>query len=81
MWQSLKRDNQFDNYRAELQWCVKNLVNFKGLREWQLLVTEITQRLEHLNITNIQGQMHLNQDEKPLILKVKDILITNVIFQ
>lgn len=70
VWQNCKRDNQFENYHQELRWCAKNLVNYKGLREWNMLVTEIKQRLDYLGIVDIPRQTELNEDIKPLIMKV-----------
>ncbi|VEN34109.1 unnamed protein product [Callosobruchus maculatus] len=70
VWRACKRDNQFENIHAEYRWCQRHLISLKGLREWSLLVTEITQRLEHMNIQKIPGQVQLIHDEKPLILKL-----------
>nr|CAH7759338.1 unnamed protein product [Callosobruchus chinensis] len=70
VWRSCKRDNQFENVQAEFRWCQRHLISLKGLREWSLLVTEITQRLEHMNIRKIPGQAPLKHDEKPLIQKL-----------
>ncbi|CAG9820352.1 unnamed protein product [Phaedon cochleariae] len=70
VWQSCKRENHFDSFQSELRWCSMNLVSLKGLREWNLLVIEIKQRLDFLNIKSIPGQIHLKHDEKPLIIKI-----------
>ncbi|KAJ8973120.1 hypothetical protein NQ317_011048 [Molorchus minor] len=72
VWQSYRRDNPFENVQAELQWCRLNLVSLKGLREWNLLVTEIKQRLESLHIkeTTGPGRIALSHIDRPLILKV-----------
>ncbi|KAJ8936602.1 hypothetical protein NQ314_012217 [Rhamnusium bicolor] len=72
VWQSYKRENHFENWQAEHRWCSLNLVSLKGLKEWNLLVTEMKQRLEHLNIkaTTGPGRVVLSHVEKPLILKI-----------
>ncbi|XP_050500207.1 probable ATP-dependent RNA helicase spindle-E isoform X2 [Diabrotica virgifera virgifera] len=69
VWQTCKADGSFDVH-GERQWCSKNLVSLKGLREWQQMVKEINQRLEFLNIKQIHGQTELQIDEKPLVLKM-----------
>lgn len=70
VWQGCKRDNKFENFYAENRWCKMNLVSLKGLREWNMLVTEIKQRLEFMNIRTIPKQEQLRHDEGPLILKI-----------
>ncbi|KAG5889433.1 hypothetical protein JTB14_032766 [Gonioctena quinquepunctata] len=70
VWQAYKRDNLFDNHHSELRWCNINLVSLRGLREWHLLVDEIKQRLDHMKISPIRGQIHLGPDERPLVLKI-----------
>lgn len=57
-----------------------NLVSLKGLREWNMLVTEIKQRLEFMNIRTIPKQEQLRHDEGPLILKVRFKIIYNRMF-
>lgn len=56
----------------ELEWCQRNLVSLKGLKEWQLLVTEIQQRLDRMQIKETvgPGKVHLSNTEKPTVLKV-----------
>ncbi|KAH1007345.1 hypothetical protein HUJ04_004591 [Dendroctonus ponderosae] len=72
VWQTKTRDNSFGSRNSELEWCKRNLVNLKGLREWKLLVTEIHQRLERLQIreTAGPGKINLTRTEKPTVLKV-----------
>ncbi|XP_057664799.1 probable ATP-dependent RNA helicase spindle-E [Diorhabda carinulata] len=70
VWQAYKRDNHFESIQKENRWCAMNLVSLKGLREWHMLVNEIKQRLDFLNIRQIDRQIQLRHDEKPLILKI-----------
>ncbi|KAJ8924323.1 hypothetical protein NQ315_007116 [Exocentrus adspersus] len=72
VWRTCHRDNQFKNHQAEQTWCNLNLVSLKGLREWNLLVTELNTRLERMNIRETTGpaKILLSHIEKPLILKV-----------
>ncbi|KAF7278535.1 hypothetical protein GWI33_008239 [Rhynchophorus ferrugineus] len=72
VWQNLRREGTFSSNRKELEWCQRNLVNLKGLREWQLLVTEIKQRLSKINIKETvgSGKVLLTNVEKPTVLKV-----------
>ncbi|XP_030761090.1 probable ATP-dependent RNA helicase spindle-E [Sitophilus oryzae] len=72
VWQNLKRENAFQNQRQELEWCHRNLVSLKGLKEWHLLVTEIRERLTRLEIkeTAGPGKVVLSRIEKPTVLKV-----------
>ncbi|XP_074032862.1 tudor domain containing 9 protein spindle E isoform X2 [Leptinotarsa decemlineata] len=70
VWQSCKRENQFDNFQSEHRWCSMNLVSYRGLREWSLLVNEISQRLGQLNIAAMPNQVQLGPDERALVLKI-----------
>ncbi|CAG9856543.1 unnamed protein product [Phyllotreta striolata] len=70
VWQACKRDNKFDSSDSERRWCRTNFVSLKGLREWSMLVDEITQRLERIKVKNLPRQRHLQHDEGPLILKI-----------
>ncbi|XP_066262393.1 probable ATP-dependent RNA helicase spindle-E [Euwallacea similis] len=72
VWQRLNRENAFASKSQESDWCRRNLVNLKGLREWHLLVTEIKQRLEWMQIKDTvgPGKVVLSNIEKPTVLKV-----------
>ncbi|XP_050300294.1 probable ATP-dependent RNA helicase spindle-E [Anthonomus grandis grandis] len=72
VWKNLIRENSFQSHREELQWCQRNLVSLKGLREWNLLITEIKERLNRLQLkeTSGPGKVELSIVEKPTVLKV-----------
>ncbi|KAL3288338.1 hypothetical protein HHI36_002786 [Cryptolaemus montrouzieri] len=72
VWQSYRRDGAFRRVHEEYAWCKANLVNLKGLREWQLLITEIKARLKRFGIEETSGpaKVNLTAFEKPTILKV-----------
>lgn len=56
----------------EYAWCKKNFVNLKGLREWDVLIKEINNRLKRFNIEKATGanRVQLSPTEKPIILKI-----------
>ncbi|XP_060520924.1 probable ATP-dependent RNA helicase spindle-E [Cylas formicarius] len=72
VWVNLKRENAFASHREEMFWCRTNLVSLKGLKEWNLLIMEIKQRLERMEIkeTDGPGKVTLGDTEKPMVLKV-----------
>ncbi|CAG9770070.1 unnamed protein product [Ceutorhynchus assimilis] len=72
VWENLHRENCFSIRKLEVDWCHRNLISIKGLREWKLLITEIKSRLERLRIRETGGQsrVHLSESEKPTVLKV-----------
>lgn len=72
VWQSMKRENNFENVNSEKRWCTTNFVSLKGLREWHILVTEVKERLAQMRITNITGTSRTlySDKEKAIILKI-----------
>ncbi|XP_044263984.1 probable ATP-dependent RNA helicase spindle-E [Tribolium madens] len=72
VWLNMKRENAFSSSHAEISWCKKNFVNFKGLREWDILIREVHSRLKRLKIQQLTGpaSIPLSIVEKPTVLKV-----------
>ncbi|KAK9877509.1 hypothetical protein WA026_018618 [Henosepilachna vigintioctopunctata] len=72
VWQACRRDGAFKQPREEFAWCKANLVSLKGLREWQLLISEIQSRLRKLGIEETSGpaRVNLSSRERVIILKV-----------
>lgn len=67
-----RRDHKFRNINEEISWCKLNYLNLKGLREWEILIKEITQRLRKMHIEKPVGisRVNLTQVEQVIFLKV-----------
>lgn len=56
----------------ERDWIRQNYLSLRSLREWQILVKELTERLSRLGIKESVGQERviLSAIEAPLVLKI-----------
>lgn len=57
---------------GERDWIRQNYLSSRSLREWQILVKELTERLNRLGIRESVGQdrVTLSAIEAPLVLKI-----------
>lgn len=72
VWERNKQTNAFNMGAGENAWIRQNYLNARSLREWQILVKELTDRLEHMGIKETVGpeKIVLNSVESPLVIKV-----------
>lgn len=68
----IKYDSESNSSNWEdKNWCNHNRLELKNLREMQLLVGELKQRLEQFNIVNLpENQPIWDEREKPFMLKI-----------
>lgn len=72
VYSSYKKENHFDSIASEQAWCAKNFVSYRGLREWNILITEIKARLRHFQIIEMTGPQKVayEQFEEATFLKI-----------
>lgn len=53
-------------------WAKHNYISLRAMREWMVLIREITLRLEHMGITEASGahRLPLSELELPTVVKV-----------
>uniref|UniRef100_A0A646QES9 Probable ATP-dependent RNA helicase spindle-E n=1 Tax=Hemiscolopendra marginata TaxID=943146 RepID=A0A646QES9_9MYRI len=70
VWRNHKRKNTFKrpNGITEKSWCKKYFLQLNRLREMELLVTELTRRLERLNITPHHSHLINNEESKNILI-------------
>lgn len=72
VWERNKQTNAFAVGSGESGWIRQNYLSARSLREWQILIKELTDRLESLGIKETvgPGKVVLKSIEVPLVLKV-----------
>ncbi|KAF5272439.1 hypothetical protein FQA39_LY07907 [Lamprigera yunnana] len=69
VWQRKKRMNM--SVKDEKEWCAKNFVSQRSLREWSILLKEVKERLDRMHIRNERStNIALSRGENAMFLKV-----------
>lgn len=72
VWHTMKEQNNFDDEDAEKVWARRYFINTRLMREVNLLVREITERLQRVHIRETAGvnRVRWSEREKTIVLKI-----------
>ncbi|XP_022903967.1 probable ATP-dependent RNA helicase spindle-E [Onthophagus taurus] len=72
VWDMKRKSNAFNHANSEKSWAKSNYINLRSLREWSILVDEITKRCAQMGIMEPIGERTnvISSRENALFLKV-----------
>lgn len=71
LWKKYQREKQHSNLHKEIIWCKENNLDYKNLREMELLINEIEQHLQKFKIQELPAnQPTWKEHEKIFVIKM-----------
>ncbi|XP_017772489.1 PREDICTED: probable ATP-dependent RNA helicase spindle-E [Nicrophorus vespilloides] len=74
VWKRKRRMGAFLHKSSEVQWCRQHFVSLKALREWKLMIDEITKRLDNMGLRPPAGPTAVIHSQVDLMLMLKLVI-------